>query len=577
MSFETEALNDNSRLNLVIKIDTEYFAQRQVDTGLVVDSDKLGLIRQARISGNSVDIRKVQTSIATLTFSLLDKDAFMSSFLMSQDGNYLETSVELYAGFTTSSFDFADYKKFALTKLKSITKGDNSYSFSCAEVASKIKDESYFNLSELDGDITDSDTSLDVVNADDYPSSGRVLIDNEYITYTSKSTNTLNGLSRGDLAGTAAEHKDGATVSVVTTLEDNPQDMMLDIMQNTLNIPTADIDVTSFTDIRDDFFSTAQVRFYTAGFADTLNFFEDEILQVTNCRITSIDGKIGLAILDQTDFTVIPPDLGEDAVVGTPNWAIGSDKIVNEVKIKWAYNEGTKVFARTSTFTDTDSIAQFGKKKTLNYEFKAVKADLDGNVLAINMGARLLARTKNAQSDIKVNSFFSNSSLKVGDDVSVTHRFLPQQGGSLGMADQRLEIMSKAFDFDSKRVSFKLQFTSFSNLRVGLIAPSPLIASVTDQKTFTVPDGSHYKAGYLLRLWNTAANDYYADAKIEIESVVGNTVIMKSNFTTTLTTSVKIKFPSYSESSSIQTGKYAYVAPSSDIFSDGSKAYEIIF
>lgn len=577
MSFETEALKKNSRLNLVIKIDTEYFAQRQVDTGLVVTSDNLGLIRTAKISGNSVDIRKVKTSLASLTFNLLDKKSYMSSFLMSKDGNYLESTVELYAGFTTGSFDFADYKKFATTKLKSVKKVSNAYSFSCSEVASKIKEESYFNLSQLDGDITDVATTMDVVNATDLPASGRVLVDNEYITYTSKTLNTLNGLSRGDLSGTASEHKSGVDVSIVTTLEDNPMDMMLDIMQNTLNIPTTEIDVTSFTDIRDNFFSASQLRFYTAGFSDTLTFFEDEILQITNCRITSIDGLIGLAILDQTDFKSIPPDLGEDDVIGTPNWGIGSNKIVNKVEVKWAYSEGTKTYARTSTFTDSDSIALFGEKKTLSYKFKSVKADLDGSTLAINMGARLLARTKNAQSDIKVNSFFSNSSLKIGDDVSVTHRYLPQQGGSLGMADQRLEIMSKAFDFDSKRVSFKLQFTSFSNLRVGLIAPSPFIVSVTDQKTFDVPDGSQYLAGYFLRLWNTATNAYYADTAIEIESVVGNTITMKSNFSTTLTTSVKVKFPSYSDSSDLQKGKYAYTAPSSDIFSDGTKAYEIIF
>ena len=577
MSFEVEALKKNSRLNLVIKIENEYFSQRQVDSGLIVDSEKIGRIKNAKISGNSVDIRKVKTSIANLTFQLLDKDGYISTFLMLKNGNYLESNVELYAGFTTGSFDFANYKKFTTTKLVSIERMNNGYNFKCSEIASKIKQESYFNYSQLDGDVTDVATSLNVVNAENFPSSGRIKINDEYITYTTKTLNALSGLGRGDLASTASEHKSGSEISIVTTLLDQPQDMMLDIMQNQLNIPTSEIDFSSFTNIRDDFFSANQLRFYTTGFEDTLSFFEDEILQLTNCRITTIDGKIGLAILDQTDFTSSPSDLDESKVVGTPSWSIGSNKIGNEVVVHWAYDEGTNRYTKTSTFKDSDSIALYGKKKSLVYNFKGARTDLDGNALVTNMGARLLARTKNVQSDIKVNSFFSNASLKIGDDVSVTHRFLPQQGGSLGMADQRLEIMSKAFDFDSKRVSFKLQFTSFSNLRVGLISPSPYISSVTDQRTFDVPDGSQYKAGYFLRLWDVVNNQYYPDSAIEIASVVGNTITMKSNFSTTLTTSIKIYFPSYSQSSDLQKGKYIYAVDNTNFFGDGTKGYEIIF
>lgn len=578
MSFESIAQADpNAILNIVIVIDGIYFANRQPDSGLAVDSDKLGLIRSAKISGNTVDIRKVKTSIASLTFDLLDKNETISTFIMSKDDNYLEKEVEILAGWHNKSFDFADYKRFTKTKLKKIKKGENKYSFNAKEITSSIKENAFYNQSQLDGSITDVQATLDVDDATDFPASGQVKINSEYITYTSITSNTLNGLSRGNLSGDASEHSSGSVVSVVTTIEDNVIDIMLDIMQTTLGIPSGNIDITSFTDIRDEFFPTKDFRFYIDGIDDVLGFFEKEILQVINCRLMSIDGLIGLAILDQADLTIQPRLINEQQIIGTPPWNIGSEKVVNEIEVKWGYNEGQGTFSRVSNFSDADSITKFNKKKTLKYEFKGVKADLDGSTIVTNMGARLLARTKNTQADIKVTSFFSNSDLRIGDDVSVTHRFLPQQGGGLGMADQRLEIMSKAFDFDNKRVGFTLQFTSFSNLRVGLIAPSPFIESVTDQKTFEVPTGSQYEAGYFLRLWNTATNAYYADSAIEIESVVGNTITMKSNFTTTLTTLVKVKFPDYSESSSIQVGKYAFICPNTGFFNDTTKCYEIIF
>jgi len=577
LSFDTEAEDLNSQINLVLKIDSVYFAQRDVDSGLSVDADKIGLMRTVKISGNSVDIRKVKTSLSTLTFSLIDKDGVISIFLMSKDDNYLEKTVELYAGFTTGSFDFSDYRQFAKTKLKSISKTANSYSFSCTEVTSLIKEEAFFNFTELDGDIDDSQTTLDVIDASGLDSSGTIKIDDEFIAYTGITVDTLTGLSRGVKSGLAAEHKDGSSCFMVTEIEDNPIDIMLDIMQTALSITTADIDVTSFTDIRDSFFAATQVRFSIAGLEDVLDFFEDEILLPLNCRLTSIDGLIGLAILDQTDLTIIPTDLDELTIEGTPNWGIGSNKIVNEIIVQWGYVEGTNVYSKTSTFSDATSQTLFSKKKTLTYKFKGVKSDLSGSTIVNQMGSRLLARTKTAQADIKVNTLFSNAALIVGDDVSMTHRFLPQQGAGLGIADSRLEIMSKSFNFDTKRVSFKLQFTSFANLRIGLIAPSPLISSVVDQRTFTVPSGSQFKAGYFLRLFNVGSNDYYADVKNEIDSVVGNTITMKDNFSTTLTTSIKIKFPVYSDCSSLQTGKYAFIGPDSGFFVDGTKTYQILF
>lgn len=577
MSFNDEAEKPDSVLNLVISIDGIFFAQKPVDSGLVVDTDKLGLIRTAKLSGNSVDIRKVKTSLASLSFQLLDIDGFMSSFLMSKDDNYLEKEVILYAGFITGSFDFSEYKKLATTKLKSVSKSSNSYSFTSLEVVSEIIAESYFNFSELDSDITDLSTSLLVRDASNFPSSGRILIDSEYIIYGGVSGDTLTGLVRGNLGSPAASHKDGATVSVVTLVEQNPIDLMLDTMQNELGIAASSINITSFTDIRDNLFPSTQVRFYLTGNSDTLSFFEEEILQSINCRLTSIEGIIGLAILDQTDFALAVPDINEETIQGTPNWAIGSDKVVNEVLVKWGYDEGSKKFIETTSFTDADSISKFGKKRTLTYSFKGVKTDLNGSIIVSNMGARLLARTKNTQSDIKVKTFFSNASLNVGDDVSLTHRFLPNQGGGLGMSDRRLEIMSKAFDLNSKRLEFKLQFTSFSNLRVGIIAPSPLIVSVIDQKTFEVPDGSQYLPGYFLKIFDDVANDYFPDAPIAIASIDGNIITMESDFSTVLTPAVRVKFPCYSESSDLQTSKYGYIAPNSGFFSDGTKAYEILF
>ena len=64
----------------------------------------------------------------------------------------------------------------------------------------------------LNGAITDSATSLDVVDASLFPTAGIARIDDEFIKWTGKTTNTLTGLSRGAYSSTAASHATAADV-----------------------------------------------------------------------------------------------------------------------------------------------------------------------------------------------------------------------------------------------------------------------------------------------------------------------------------------------------------------------------
>lgn len=70
--------------------------------------------------------------------------------------------------------------------------------------------------STLSAGITASDTSLTVASGTNFASKGVVLIGTEKIAYTSKSTNTLSGLTRGYDGTTAASHSLGAGVGSYT-------------------------------------------------------------------------------------------------------------------------------------------------------------------------------------------------------------------------------------------------------------------------------------------------------------------------------------------------------------------------
>ena len=69
--------------------------------------------------------------------------------------------------------------------------------------------------STLNGDISNSATTVTVASGTDFTSSGKIKIGGEIITYTGKSTNDLTGCTRGTESTTAVAHTSGDTVKQV--------------------------------------------------------------------------------------------------------------------------------------------------------------------------------------------------------------------------------------------------------------------------------------------------------------------------------------------------------------------------
>jgi hypothetical protein len=65
---------------------------------------------------------------------------------------------------------------------------------------------------QLNGNISNSDTTITLLDASSFPTSGTVLINNELITFSGVSSNDLTGCTRGTNGTTAASHTSGDTV-----------------------------------------------------------------------------------------------------------------------------------------------------------------------------------------------------------------------------------------------------------------------------------------------------------------------------------------------------------------------------
>lgn len=591
MAYVDEVAKKEFTLNVIVDINGEYYGTRQPDSGLVLDNRNL-ILDDLNVNGTSLDIRTISTPVGGVNFKLKDEDDYISTKIMQDDNQYVEREVKVYVGFNTGSFDFSDYKNIANVRINSVTKITNGYSIRAKEVTDLLTAASYNVSDTLAIGIIPVSTTLDLEDASDLPDAGLIKINSEFIRYNGKDGDTLQNLARGQAGSVAGTHGVGADVFYVTEIvAQNPITAVLqlilskdgdgtngiyDVYPKGLGVDSTLVDVAKFEQIRNDNFSGEQFTLYMFGQNNTLRYIEAELLRATNTRIFTKDGIISISLLDQVNPAATVPTVDENSIIDTPTWQLGSDKLVNVIDIKYDYDDVAGVFKKSRTFRDDDSIAKFGEKRPLRLRFRGVKESLDGDDIVNNRGNRLLLRLATPRGKISVKAHFDQSELSVGDKILLEHRYLPKQGGSIGVNDQ-LEIMSKSLNLRNGQVSYRLEYTSFTGIRLAYIGPSPLIQSVIDQKTFTVPDGSCYTAGMALRIFDKDTATYYPDALNYIEEVVGNTIIMANDFTTILTTNITVKMADYNSTINAQKSRYASVGDNSGTFDDDTKSYEISF
>jgi hypothetical protein len=249
------------------------------------------------------------------------------------------------------------------------------------------------------------------------------------------------------------------------------------------------------------------------------------------------------------------------------------------LSIKWGWSEGLKKYTESTPFNDTDSQAIFGIKSNKDLEYKGVQADLSGQTVVNDRGTRFLARFSTPQVEIDSEALLKTYENNAGDKVLFSHPDIPQEGGGMGISTE-LELVSKGINWDTGNVKWKLVYTSYYNLRRGLIGPSSLISSVIDQKTFSIPvtETKWYKAGYFVRVWLVNAK-LYGTQYVEIDSVNETTgqIILKEEFNLSLTAfgPTKLKSAKYNNASAEQQARFAYVSPTAGFFDDNTKSYQI--
>lgn len=598
MTFSEEIRKKQFVPNVVIRLVGQYYCITQPDSGLVVPASNIGTVRSLNVNPTQIDLRRCNTTIASYGFSLLDKSGVITAQFGDRAEIFFNQTVEIWIGRKTGSFDFADYYKLPDTKIKKIDHVENTFNMTSAEETDRMNKSFYDRMNKLDVSILSGTTTITAnIAIDDWPTAGMFKIDDEFVSYSGKNNGLkqFTGCIRGEKGTFPTSHNAGTTMFEVVDVSDNPLTLLLqllvsgggggpyDVLPDGLGIDQNLIDIAQIEDIRDTIFPTDVYEFSLYNVTNALKFFEEEILLSCNLRFrVSQNSKISLALLDQSVFGEAPDDMDDSTISSYPKLSVDENKIVNRVEIEWDWDEGTRAYRKLSPYDDATSITDFSDKAPMRFKWKGPKASLGGQAIVDDRADRFLQRFKTPAPEITFKTQIDKALSNLGDKILVSSNHIPSASGTLQFSTE-LEVISRAINWVTGDVTWKLAFTSYSGIRACYIAPSDKMLTVINQKTFTVAAGrgACYEVGWKMALWlhlpSGYGGGYESDLVNEIESIVGDTITMKDNFASTLIANRhRIKFADYDDATQDQK-RYCFISDDGNNFADDGSTYRITF
>jgi hypothetical protein len=579
--------------NVVILFKGHYWAIRQPDSGLTVDADRLCL-EQVAINPTKVDPAKANTTINTYNFTLIDKNYKVTLLFDGITRFFQNEPVEIFIGRCGVDMSFDDYMPLPITYVKSVSKDGLSYKFNSAEARDRLNRPAFNVRNKLEVDILAETTEIDAqetLDPDLYPASGLIKLNDEFISYESLDlvNNRFSGCVRGEENSTPAAHEGGDEIFLVTEVQGNPVDLILqflissggggsyDVLPDGAGIDESLVDIESFEEVRDEFFLDQDYRFLVFGVENILDYLEREILFANELRIVSNStAKLALTVLNRRIFDVDFPVINNDSIKKQPGYEVSDSDVFNVVRIEYGYNYVTEKYLGLVTLTDEDSITDFGRRELTTIKLKGISNDSDGLTIATNIAQRFLTRFSYPKPEISINTHMDKSLISLGEKIQLYSTQIPNPNtGDLNFVDT-LEVLERGINWKTGDVKFKLGYTSFTGIKECYMAPSDSIVSFTTQKSLTIGAGRGelYRPGWKLRLYSNVSRDYVSSQVNEIDTIVGDVVTFKDDWADALSTNFRVMFADFDDVTE-QQRRYCFISNAGLPFSNGDLTYEV--
>ena len=597
-SYDSHLADENFQKNVIIEVGGVYFGDNQPDFGLRLDADKVGVISDLVFNASNIDIKGNSTSIGTISWSFSDVNGAFTA-LFGANGIFYGQLVTFWYGRVNANMNFSQYKVLSKGFVSTPSYSNGVWQFIANESTTLLQNACFdFDTLLLDDILAADTTDLFLQDVSGLPTAGILKMGDELITYTGISVFTVNangtlgsltGVTRGVAPGAAAaDQSSGETCTAVWTITSTPMDIALKVMMSGTGDPTYDvfaatganidrslIDVDAFTDI-DTALGMPAITMYLYDKTDALTIVQDHICKALGVRLFMKDGLISAYLLNNTPV-IGTENFSEDLWQGSPQFQVDDSYVTNVITIQYNKQEADGSYAGQITVKDQDSIDFLGGKQieeTYTIDMASVP-----DSLILSTANRMLQFLSTPKAYVVGTTSWPVSEAQPGDNVHVTHRYVPQLGAGLGISDF-LTVLSRQVDAKQSQVKWQLVFSSFTGIRVGLIAPADAVVSTTGQSNATIGtgEGANWLPGFAVRLWDTVANAYTTDPTNMITDVEGDVLTFENAWTTTLSARYVFRFCAFDDPliSYIQKG-YGFIADSStETFPDGSAAYSIV-
>ncbi len=586
MTYSDELSNKKYIPNVVVQFASNYFSIRQPDSGLTVPSSNVGLVTSLSLNPSTIDPYRPSTSVNSNSFKLIDRNNAVTNLFNGNLKLFQGQLCSIWLGRVGVGMDFSDYLKVSDTYISKVSRQDGAYTFQTKEAKDRLDKDVYSEQTKLAGNIL-SATTIITLQSPPANATGLVKINDEFISYSGVAGNQLTGCIRGEQGSTPANHSLGDNVYFAQSVSGNPITILLSLLispagggpYQTLidgaNIDENLIDIDEFEKIRTEYFTgqTYNLIFYQIDNLKT--FIENEILSPAGLRLRSNNNsKIGLGILNKPVINIDAPDLDSNQITKRPVYSVDETKIVNKLLIEWGYDWPTDKFTKINTYTDTDSITDFGEKKAVKLSFKGIQTQS----IVDEIAHQFFQRFAYPKPQIAINTHMSASAWELVEKAKVNSNQIPTENGDLNFGES-LEIIQKAINYETGDVRFQLTFTQFTGMRLCFLAPSDTIISFADQKTVDIGAGrgTQYRVGWKMKLYSNVTRNWVADPINTIVSIVGDTITFENNWATTLTNNdYKITFADYNDVVT-QQKRFCFISDNGNTFTDGLPSYVISF
>lgn len=292
----------------------------------------------------------------------------------------------------------------------------------------------------LSASITDIATSLTLTPSgigSEYPSSGTVKIDEEVITYSSKSGDILNGLTRGTDGTTADAHDSASKVQLcIRYTAETLTDIVYDLLVNYAALDSSYIPLSDWTTENDTWLGSITSTVLLTepkGVKDLIN----EIQQASGSFFwwDDIDAEVKFKVLAPPLPTTPPMELNEQE-----HFLAGSITVKDLTKervsrvIMYFAPTGVAIELKPENFRSVsiqvDATGEGTNAYGTSTELTILNRWVSSLPLADEIGLRVLNRFKETPRQVIFRLDAKDASLKTGDLVDISSRLIQEVDGA---------------------------------------------------------------------------------------------------------------------------------------------------